>query len=170
MENIISLLLSEGMDLRGSAHNNSMEISGPSEPAGISRRSHSCFRKKKRFSDLRIRASYGSNGNQSIDDFASRGLYSNTASYDNNPGFVLSQYGNDQLTWEKNKPFNVGMDFGLLSNRIQGSLEYYVRTTSGLLLNRPVSATNGVTSVTQNIGSMQNSGIELELNTTNVAG
>lgn len=125
---------------------------------------------QKIFSDLRVRASYGSNGNQSIDDFASRGLYSNTASYDNNPGFVLSQYGNDQLTWEKNKPFNVGMDFGLLNNRIQGSLEYYVRTTSGLLLNRPVSATNGVTSVTQNIGSMQNSGIELELNTTNVQG
>lgn len=123
---------------------------------------------QKLFSDLRLRASYGSNGNQSIDDFASRGLYSNTASYDNNPGFVLSQYGNDQLTWEKNKPFNIGVDFGVLNNRIQGSVEYYVRTTSGLLLNRPVSATNGVTSVTQNIGSMENSGIELELNTTNI--
>lgn len=120
------------------------------------------------FSDLRLRATYGSNGNQGIGDFESRGLYSNTASYDNNPGFVLSQYGNNQLTWEKNKPFNLGLDFGLLNNRLQGSLEYYVRTTSGLLLERPVSATNGVTSVFQNIGSMQNSGIELELNTTNI--
>ncbi|MBO9634250.1 MAG: SusC/RagA family TonB-linked outer membrane protein [Chitinophagaceae bacterium] len=120
------------------------------------------------FSDLRLRATYGSNGNQSIDDFASRGLYANTYSYDNNPGFALSQYGNDQLTWEKNKPFNVGVDFGLLNSRVQGTIEYYVRTTSALLLDRPVSATNGVTSVMQNIGSMENSGLEMELNTVNI--
>lgn len=120
------------------------------------------------FSDLRLRVSYGTNGNQSIDDFASRGLYSNGALYDNNPGFALSQYGNDQLTWEKNNPFNVGIDFGLWNNRIQGTAEYYIRTTSALLLERPVSATNGVTSVTQNIGSMKNSGFELELNTYNI--
>lgn len=120
------------------------------------------------FSDLRLRASYGSNGNQSIGDFESRGLYSNTAIYDNNPGFALSQYGNDQLTWEQNKPFNVGLDFGLFNSRIQGTLEYYIRTTSALLLERPVSATNGVTSVTQNIGSMENSGFEIELNTLNI--
>lgn len=123
---------------------------------------------QKLFSDLRLRVTYGSNGNQSIEDFASRGLYGNTYSYDNNPGYALIQYGNDQLTWEKNKPFNVGVDFGLLNSRIQGSLEYYVRTTSALLLDRPVSATNGVTSVMQNIGSMENSGIELELNTVNI--
>ncbi|NML21483.1 SusC/RagA family TonB-linked outer membrane protein [Pseudoflavitalea sp. G-6-1-2] len=124
--------------------------------------------KQNIFSDLRLRLSYGSNGNQSIDDFASRGLYSNTAIYDNNPGMVLDQYGNAELTWEKNNPFNVGVDFGILRNRLQGSVEYYVRSTAALLLNRPVSATNGVTSVLQNIGSMQNSGIEIELNSSNI--
>ena len=120
------------------------------------------------FTDLRLRASYGTNGNQSIDDFASRGLYSNTAIYDNNPGFSLTQYGNSILTWEHNKPFNVGLDFGILDSRIQGSLEYYVRTTSALLLERPVSATNGITAITQNIGAMQNSGFEVELSTINI--
>ncbi|WP_158644059.1 SusC/RagA family TonB-linked outer membrane protein [Pseudobacter ginsenosidimutans] len=123
---------------------------------------------QKLFSDLRLRVTYGSNGNQSIGDFESRGLYGNTYSYDNNPGFALIQYGNELLTWEKNKPFNVGVDFGILNSRIQGSLEYYVRTTSALLLERPVSATNGVTSVMQNIGSMENSGIELEMNSLNI--
>ncbi|SJZ82282.1 TonB-linked outer membrane protein, SusC/RagA family [Chitinophaga eiseniae] len=120
------------------------------------------------FSQLRLRASYGANGNQSIADFASRGLYSNTASYYNNPGYYLVQYANSNLTWEKNKPLNIGLDFGLLNDRIQGTVEYYNRVTSSLLLNMPVSATNGVTSITKNIGSVRNSGIEIELNTLNV--
>ncbi|RAJ75006.1 TonB-linked SusC/RagA family outer membrane protein [Chitinophaga dinghuensis] len=119
-------------------------------------------------SQLRLRASYGSNGNQSIADFASRGLYTNTASYNNNPGYYLSQYGNNNLTWEKNNPFNVGLDFGLLKDRIQGTVEYYNRVTSSLLLDMPVSATNGINNITRNVGSVRNSGIELELNTLNI--
>ncbi|MBV7531103.1 TonB-dependent receptor [Chitinophaga sp. sic0106] len=120
------------------------------------------------FSQLRLRASYGKNGNQSIADFASRGLYTNTASYNNSPGYYLTQYGNNNLTWEKNSPLNIGADFGILKDRIQGSVEYYNRVTSALLLDMPVSATNGVTSITKNVGSVRNSGIEVELNTFNI--
>lgn len=120
------------------------------------------------FSQLRLRASYGANGNQSIGDFASRGLYANTASYNNNPGYYLTQYGNNELTWEKNRPFNVGLDFGLFKDRLQGSVEYFNRVTSSLLLDLPVSATNGVTSITKNVGSVRNSGIEIDLTSYNI--
>ncbi len=120
------------------------------------------------FSDLRIRTSYGVNGNQDIGNFVSRALYSST-SYDNAPGLSFSNYGNNLLTWEKNKPFNIGLDFGILNNRLTGTFEYYARTTSDLLLNRPISATNGLTSFTDNVGAIKNSGLELELNSINIS-
>ncbi|PTS97113.1 SusC/RagA family TonB-linked outer membrane protein [Pedobacter sp. HMWF019] len=119
------------------------------------------------FSDLRLRTSYGVNGNQDIGNFVSRALY-NSSSYDNAPGLVFSNYGNNLLTWEKNKPFNLGLDFGVLRNRLTGTVEYYTRATSDLLLSKPISATNGLTSYMDNIGAMKNSGFELELNSVNV--
>lgn len=117
-------------------------------------------------SDLRFRTSYGVNGNQDIGNFVSRALY-NSSSYDNAPGLVFSNYGNSVLTWEKNKPFNVALDFGILNNRLTGTVEYYTRATSDLLLSRPISGTNGLTSFTDNIGAMKNTGVELELNSVN---
>ncbi|MBB5646842.1 SusC/RagA family TonB-linked outer membrane protein [Pedobacter cryoconitis] len=118
-------------------------------------------------SDLKLRTSYGVNGNQDIGNFVSRALYK-SSDYDNAPGLEFSNYGNNRLTWEKNKPFNIGLDFGILKNRLTGTVEYYTRTTSDLLLSRPISATNGLTSYTDNIGAMKNSGLELELNSINV--
>jgi len=117
-------------------------------------------------SDLRLRSSYGVNGNQDLGNFVSRALY-NSSSYDNAPGLVFGNYGNNLLTWEKNKPFNIGLDFGVLKNRLTGTVEYYTRATSDLLLSRPISATNGLTSFTDNIGAMKNSGLELELSSVN---
>ncbi len=125
------------------------------------------MQKQDVISDLRFRTSYGVNGNQDIGNFDSRALY-NGSSYDNAPGLVLSNYGNNLLTWEKNKPFNVALDFGVLNNRLTGTFEYYTRATSDLLLDKPISSTNGVTSFTDNIGAMRNSGLELELNSVNV--
>ncbi|WP_161596921.1 SusC/RagA family TonB-linked outer membrane protein [Chitinophaga vietnamensis] len=122
----------------------------------------------KGLDELKLRASYGSNGNQAIDNFASLGLYSSGADYDGRPGYVLSQFPNKYLTWEQNKPFNVGIDFAVLKNRLSGTVEYYERTTSRLLLNVPVSSTNGVTTVFRNNGEMKNSGIEVSLSSKNV--
>ncbi|RZK56676.1 MAG: SusC/RagA family TonB-linked outer membrane protein [Pedobacter sp.] len=120
------------------------------------------------FSELRLRSSYGVNGNQDISNFASRALYTSTA-YDNSPGLIFSNYGNNLLTWEKNKPFNIGLDFGVLKSRLTGTFEYYSRATSDLLLARPISATNGLTSFTDNVGAIRNTGLELELNSINIA-
>lgn len=117
---------------------------------------------------LKLRASYGTNGNQDIGNFESRALYA-VNGYENVPGYIFSQFGNSSLTWEENRPFNVGLDFGLFKSRISGTVEYYERTTSNLLLNVPVSATNGLTTYNDNIGEMKNKGWELSLNTVNIS-
>ncbi|MFB9054029.1 TonB-dependent receptor [Formosa undariae] len=113
-------------------------------------------------SKLRLRSSYGVNGNQEIGDFASRGLYSTGDDYNGEPGYSYSQQSNPALTWEKNKPFNVGLDFGLF-HRLTGTVEYYTRKTSNLLFEVPISSTNGLTSYLDNVGEMKNSGVELSL-------
>ncbi|MGF6848624.1 TonB-linked SusC/RagA family outer membrane protein [Chitinophaga sp. W3I9] len=118
--------------------------------------------------ELKIRASYGSNGNQAIDNYASLSLYSPANDYDGKPGYVLTQYPNPFLTWEQNRPFNIGLDFALLKNRLSGSVEYYNRTTSRLLLNVPVSSANGITTVFRNNGEMKNSGWEISLSSRNI--
>ncbi|RAV28877.1 SusC/RagA family TonB-linked outer membrane protein [Sinomicrobium soli] len=116
---------------------------------------------------LKFRSSYGINGNQEIGDFASRGLYATGEDYDGQPGYAYSQQSNPLLTWEKNKPFNIGLDFGLF-NRLSGTVEYYTRTTTDLLFEVPISATNGLTSYLANIGEMKNSGWEVSLNSVNI--
>ncbi|NLR77603.1 SusC/RagA family TonB-linked outer membrane protein [Chitinophaga eiseniae] len=118
--------------------------------------------------ELKLRASYGSNGNQAIDNYASLSLYSPGNDYDGKPGYVLTQYPNPFLTWEQNKPFNVGLDFAVLNNRLSGTVEYYNRTTSRLLLNVPVSSANGITTIFRNNGEMKNKGIEISLSSRNI--
>ncbi len=122
----------------------------------------------KILSQLKLRASYGVNGNQEIDNFASRGLYSGNTVYDGAPAYALSQYENKNLTWETNKPFNVGLDFGILNDRITGSVEYYERKTSNLLLTVPISSINGLTGYSDNVGAMKNSGIEISIFSRNI--
>ncbi|WP_160711084.1 SusC/RagA family TonB-linked outer membrane protein [Chitinophaga solisilvae] len=118
--------------------------------------------------ELKIRASYGSNGNQAIDNYASLSLYNPANDYDGKPGYVLSQYPNSYLTWEQNRPFNAGIDFAVAKNRITGTVEYYNRVTSRLLLNVPVSSANGILTVTRNTGEMRNSGWEMALSSRNI--
>ena len=117
--------------------------------------------------ELKLRSSYGVNGNQEIGNFASRGLYSTGADYNGEPGYVYTQQSNPSLTWEKNKPFNLGLDFNF-NHRITGTVEYYNRTTTDLLFRVPISAANGITNFLANIGEMKNSGWELALNTVNI--
>lgn len=112
---------------------------------------------------LKIRSSWGLTGNAAIGDFPSQGLYAYGQDYDGNPGGSPSQIANPDLTWETQKNFNVGLDFGLFS-RISGTVEYFKRISSDLILDVPVSRTTGFTSLTQNFGEMTNSGLELSLN------
>ncbi len=121
----------------------------------------------KSISQLKLRASYGENGNQDIGDYAALGLYSMTQ-YDGDPGLVYSQINNDKLTWEKNKPLDIGIDFGLFNNRLSGTFDYFSRVTRDLLFNLPIAASNGILDYNENIGSMKNEGFEVSLSGRNI--
>jgi TonB-linked SusC/RagA family outer membrane protein len=113
---------------------------------------------------LKIRLSYGVNGNDRIGDYESWGIYGPVA-YNARTGMAPSQPANPDLTWETNTSYNIGIDFGFLK-RISGTVEFYNRVTSDMLLDIPLSRTTGFTSLRQNIGEMKNTGVELLLDFT----
>jgi TonB-linked SusC/RagA family outer membrane protein len=115
-------------------------------------------------SQLKLRSSYGTNGNAGIGNYDWYASYSFASPYNNAPGSAPGAVGNPELTWELNKPFNVGIDLGILKNRISLTADYYKRTSENLLLNVTLSRTSGFTTATQNIGAMENKGVELTLN------
>ena len=121
-------------------------------------------------SDLKVRVSYGTAGNAEIGDFASLGLYGFGSAYLGNPGSAPSQISNPDLKWEISTSTNVGVDFGFFDNRIKTSVDLYRRVSSELLLDVPVSSTSGFTTATQNIGEVENKGIEVLLTTVNSQG
>ena len=112
---------------------------------------------------IKIRTSYGLTGNAAIGNFPSQGLYVYGQDYDGTPGGSPSQISNPNLTWEIQNNFNLGLDFGFF-NRVNGTVEYFNKTSSDLILNVPISRTTGFNSLTQNFGEMKNSGVELSLN------
>ena len=121
---------------------------------------------KKVVSDLKLRASYGVNGNQPGGYYGYMGLYSYNQNYMGEPGSYESNQPNHELKWEKNYNLNVGLDVAFIK-RIFFSLEYYNRDTKDLLYNRPISATTGFLNYLGNLGQINNKGIEAELRTIN---
>jgi TonB-linked SusC/RagA family outer membrane protein len=116
------------------------------------------------FSLLKLRSSYGETGNTTgFGDYPALATYGYSSTYQGQAGSAPNNVGNPILTWEKNKPFNVGLDWGLWKDRLGGTVEYYKRTTSDLLLQVPLSLTSGFSTQTQNVGSMYNKGVELSL-------
>lgn len=109
---------------------------------------------------LKIRASYGVNGNNGIAAYKAYGLYSATQ-YNGTVGMLPSSPSNDVLSWEKNKTWDVGLDFGFV-NRIHGQLDVYSRLTDDMLLNKKVPQTSGFSSNFMNCGSMKNTGVEFQ--------
>ncbi len=119
----------------------------------------------KFITQLKLRTSYGVNGsNTAIGNYDALPAYGFGANYNQLPGSFPNNVGNPDLTWELNKPFNIGLDVSILKNRISFTAEYYKRTSESLLLGVPVSRTSGFASITKNIGTMENKGIELTLN------
>jgi TonB-linked SusC/RagA family outer membrane protein len=114
-------------------------------------------------SSLKLRASYGSTGNNAtnnypLDQFAA-------ATYAGVGGFSPNVAGNPFLTWETNLSSNIGLDFGILKNRINGTIEVYNRKTKDLFFNVPVDpAAGGFIEIPSNFGSLRNRGVELTLN------
>lgn len=116
---------------------------------------------------LKLRGSYGLTGNAEIGNFDHLGLYG-SASYALIPGLRPTQIPNPNLTWEKTAQLDIGVEFALFRDRITGEIDYYDKNTTDLLLNVPVPATSGFSVQRQNIGRMQNYGVEFVLNSANI--
>ncbi len=117
--------------------------------------------------DLKFRTSYGVNGTLPSNYFGYMGLSSLTNGYIEAPGMIQTQIKNLDLKWETNYNLNLGVDFALF-NRVNATLEYYIRTTRNLLMDRPISMTSGFNSYLMNIGEVLNKGVELEINSLNI--
>ena len=117
----------------------------------------------KTISSMKLRASYGSTGNDQIGNFDGLGLYGGGGIYNGSSGIAYAQLANPNLKWETNVTTNLGLDFGLFNSRITGSVEVYSRDTKDLLLQQPLQTTTGFASITSNIGTVNNKGIELTL-------
>ncbi len=115
---------------------------------------------------LKLKGSWGKLGNAELGNFASRQLYGSNP-YNLKSGLSFSQAGNDDLTWEKSTQVDFGVEFGLL-NRISIEADYYKKNTDGLLFSVPLSISSGATTINQNIGEVQSSGVEFTLNTKNI--
>ena len=114
---------------------------------------------------LKVRASYGVNGNNNISPYRSYGVYGVTQ-YNTANGMLPSSPDNQQLSWEKNKTWNAGIDFGFFDDRLTGNLDVYSRLTDDMLLSKQVPYTTGFGSNFMNIGSLRNRGVELTLDGT----
>ena len=89
--------------------------------------------------DLKLRASYGTSGNKQSDYlYGFQGLYDTGNNYNGQNGITHLQIPNDELSWEKSKNFNVGIDFGIFGC-LNGSIEYYNKTSDALLLEKPLA-------------------------------
>jgi TonB-linked SusC/RagA family outer membrane protein len=118
----------------------------------------------KILSFLKVRASYGVTGNGEIGNFNSRRLVSALPYADQSGIAPDAALGNPNLSWETTKQVDLGVEFALLDNRITGEVDLYQKNTTGLLLNRQLQLTSGYTTITENVGSLRNKGLEIALN------
>ena len=137
--------------------------------------SEESFLKNNRIvSELKLKASYGISGNNAFtsnypaigllgpDNYVLGGALAN--------GLAVNSIGNENLTWEKSRQTDVGLELGLLSNRLFLTVDYYKRITTDLLLAVQVPTLTGFSSAVKNIGKVENKGLEVALNTRNLTG
>ncbi|WP_138476684.1 SusC/RagA family TonB-linked outer membrane protein [Dyadobacter bucti] len=143
----------------------------PSFSAGYNISEEEFMKNVNFISNLKIRASYGISGNNQIGDYTHIGLLSTTRYIRNralNPGLIPSTLSNDNLTWEKSKQTNIGIDLGLFKDRITITADAYRDHKTDLLLAVQLPAASGFNSSTQNIGDIENKGFEIGVQTVNL--
>lgn len=114
---------------------------------------------------LKLRSSYGTTGNEAgISYYAWQNLYNLGRNNGLTPGVQQSTViGNDRLTWEANEQFDIGVDFTIWENRVNGAFEYFNRVSDNLLFNVPVPVSSGFASRPDNVGTMYNRGVEVQI-------
>jgi TonB-dependent starch-binding outer membrane protein SusC len=123
-------------------------------------------------SNLKLRVSLGYTGNNAVDPYSSVNqldkpffyAYGATTQY----GWASKNLANPDLTWEKTREFNVGIDFGLLRNRISGSIDVYDRLSKDILMTEKLPLETGWASIIANVGSVSNKGVEISLTTVDI--
>ncbi|MDN3673181.1 TonB-dependent receptor [Flavobacterium branchiarum] len=131
------------------------------------------FMKKLSFiSNFKLRGSVGYTGNDNVSPYSSLSILRAPTYYDFNGvaanGFISPTLANTALTWEKTKEINIGLDFGFFNNRISGSVDVYDRLSKDLLFQQALPLEIGVPTVTSNVGSISNKGVEVSLVTKNI--
>jgi TonB-dependent starch-binding outer membrane protein SusC len=129
-------------------------------------------------SDLKFEAGYGVTGNNSIGNYQSQGTVANTVRRNNvdvpvnyvfggneQLGYTVTAVPNSRLTWEQSKQLDIGLDIGLFTNKLNLTFDYYNSLTEDFLIGTPIPTSTGFGSILSNGGSLQNRGIEIELNT-----
>ncbi|MFT7033156.1 MAG: TonB-linked SusC/RagA family outer membrane protein [Cyclobacteriaceae bacterium] len=125
------------------------------------------------FSDLKLRVSYGEVGNAStINPYSTQSTIDQTL-YDfggsSGNGFAINNLANKDLVWERSKEWNIGLNMGFAQNRVTAAIEIYNRKTVDLILGDKLPNSTGYTDVVANVGEIQNAGVEILLNTVNIA-
>ena len=118
-------------------------------------------------SDMKFRVSYGVNGNIPYLLYGHMGTFSTSWQYNDQPAMVEANIANRSLSWEKNYALNVGVDFTLFS-RVNVTFDWYKRRTKDLLMDRQIDGLTGFSSYLDNIGELENKGVELEIKSTNI--
>ncbi len=123
------------------------------------------------FSDLKVRASYGTSGNQEIGNYQYLSNMTNSAYVFNGvlyQGTFIGGLPNQDLRWEKSSQLDAGIDMAFFGNRIQVTADYYRKVNSDLLFSMSIPSSSGFATALQNIGKIRNSGVELAINSVNI--
>lgn len=124
------------------------------------------------FSDLKLRVSFGQVGNSVVSPYQTSATLANTNyGFGQNAGigFAPGNLPNQELGWERSEELNLGLNLGFFNNRITAAIEVYNRTTKDLIMKEAIPTTSGFSTIIANVGRVSNKGVEILLNTTNVA-
>lgn len=143
----------------------------PSAALGWRLSEEDVFKDISNVDNLKLRMGYGETGNSSVSPYGTLGSLERTVyATDDDPlyGYQPNLLFNPNLGWEKTKQFNVGIDFSFFKGRVSGVIDGYRQRTTDLLLSRQLPTASGFSSITENVGSTQNTGLEIALSTVNV--
>lgn len=122
----------------------------------------------KSINTLKLRASYGQTGNNSIGIYDALGRYSTDARYDGNAGIVPNVMPNPNLTWETTTQLDLGFDFNLLDNRLSVIFDYFDKRTNNLLFKKELPNTSGFKDINTNVGKVKFYGFDIEVSSVNI--
>ena len=151
-------------------------VTYPAVSVGWSIDKESFMQNVKFVSALKLRAGWGISSNAGINPYTTLGslgtsFYNfgqgSTSGVNYVNGYTINTSPNPELTWEKTKGLNIGVDFGFFNNRLNGTVEYYHTETSDILLNRSLPRSNGTNSILTNVGATSSNGMEFTLSSVN---